>query len=139
MLSVCRRLLWWWPNFLPIVLACWHHHLVRFACLQLPLRSASANSSKYSHFVITQSMALVLSYSGQPFRALQFLTVWGTGEKGAEAWWSQGCRTLDDLRARSDLSAQQVGTAISQMCSLSDADPLSTLAWNQQSISTQGG
>ena len=68
-----------------------------------------------------------------------FLTVWGTGEKGAEAWWSQGCRTLDDLRARSDLSAQQVGTAISQMCSLSDADPLSTLAWNQQSISTQGG
>ena len=39
---------------------------------------------------------------------VQFLTVWGTGEKGAEAWWSQGCRTLDDLRARSDLSAQQV-------------------------------
>ena len=39
---------------------------------------------------------------------VQFLTVWGTGEKGAEAWWSQGCRTLDDLRARSDLSTQQV-------------------------------
>lgn len=38
----------------------------------------------------------------------QFSTVWGTGEKGAEAWWSQGCRTLDDLRGRDDLSAQQV-------------------------------
>ena len=39
---------------------------------------------------------------------MQFLSVWGTGEKGAEAWWSQGCRTLDDLRGRDDLSAQQV-------------------------------
>ena len=40
---------------------------------------------------------------------LQFMSVWGTGEKGAEAWWSQGCRTLDDLRGRTDLTTQQVG------------------------------
>ena len=39
---------------------------------------------------------------------LQFLTVWGTGEKGAEMWWSQGCRTLDNIRGRDDSSAQQV-------------------------------
>ena len=42
---------------------------------------------------------------------VQFLTVWGTGEKGAEMWWSQGCRTLEDLRGRDDLSAQQVTPA----------------------------
>ena len=43
---------------------------------------------------------------------MQFLTVWGTGEKGAETWWSQGCRTLEDLRSRTDLSVQQVCTCL---------------------------
>ena len=49
---------------------------------------------------------------------VQFLTVWGTGEKGAEMWWSQGCRTLQDLRGRDDLSAQQVIPASTQPASL---------------------
>ena len=39
---------------------------------------------------------------------LQFLKVWGAAEATCQRWYNAGCRTLDDLRARDDLSEQQV-------------------------------
>lgn len=40
--------------------------------------------------------------------SVQFLKVWGAAEATCERWYAAGCRTLDDLRARTDLSEQQV-------------------------------
>lgn len=36
------------------------------------------------------------------------MKVWGAGEVTARKWYREGCRTLDDIRARSDLSEQQL-------------------------------
>jgi Fingers domain of DNA polymerase lambda len=33
--------------------------------------------------------------------------VWGCGDIVAERWYLEGCRTLDDVRKRSDLTMQQ--------------------------------
>lgn len=38
----------------------------------------------------------------------QFLKVWGAAEATCLRWYAAGCRTLDDVRARSDLTEQQV-------------------------------
>ncbi len=38
-----------------------------------------------------------------------FAQVWGTGEATAEKWYTDGCRTLEDVGARTDLTKQQVG------------------------------
>ncbi|KAL3149104.1 hypothetical protein ABBQ32_001946 [Trebouxia sp. C0010 RCD-2024] len=37
-----------------------------------------------------------------------FLKVWGAAEATCQRWYNAGCRTLDDIRARSDLTEQQV-------------------------------
>lgn len=39
---------------------------------------------------------------------VQFMEVWGTGEATAERWYREGCRTLNDIRQRTDLTSQQV-------------------------------
>lgn len=39
---------------------------------------------------------------------MQFLKVWGAAEATCQRWYNAGCRTLDDIRARSDLTEQQV-------------------------------
>ncbi|BDA51429.1 probable DNA polymerase lambda at N-terminal half [Coccomyxa sp. Obi] len=36
-----------------------------------------------------------------------FMEVWGTGDATAERWYRDGCRSLEDVRGRSDLSMQQ--------------------------------
>ncbi|BDA51434.1 probable DNA polymerase lambda at C-terminar half [Coccomyxa sp. Obi] len=36
-----------------------------------------------------------------------FMEVWGTGDATAERWYRDGCRSLEDVRGRSDLSTQQ--------------------------------
>ena len=41
---------------------------------------------------------------------MQFLKVWGAAEATCLRWYAAGCRTLDDVRARNDLSEQQVST-----------------------------
>lgn len=38
----------------------------------------------------------------------QFLKVWGAAEATCQRWYTAGCRTIDDLRARNDLTEQQV-------------------------------
>ena len=38
----------------------------------------------------------------------QFLKVWGAAEATCLRWYASGCRTLDDIRARADLTEQQV-------------------------------
>jgi hypothetical protein len=39
-----------------------------------------------------------------------FLEVWGAGEEVASRWYAAGCRTLEDVRRRGDLTGmQQVG------------------------------
>lgn len=40
--------------------------------------------------------------------SVQFLKVWGAADATCERWYAAGCRTLDDLRARTDLTEQQV-------------------------------
>ncbi len=40
------------------------------------------------------------------------MEVWGTGEATAERWYRDGCRSLEDVQGRSDLSMQQVGILI---------------------------
>ncbi|KAL3133282.1 hypothetical protein ABBQ38_007162 [Trebouxia sp. C0009 RCD-2024] len=37
-----------------------------------------------------------------------FLKVWGAAEATCQRWYNAGCRTLDDIRARTDLTEQQV-------------------------------
>ncbi|KAA6420117.1 MAG: DNA polymerase lambda [Trebouxia sp. A1-2] len=37
-----------------------------------------------------------------------FLKVWGAAEATCLRWYASGCRTLDDIRARADLTEQQV-------------------------------
>ena len=39
---------------------------------------------------------------------MQFLKVWGAAEATCMRWYAAGCRTLDDVRARNDLTEQQV-------------------------------
>ena len=39
---------------------------------------------------------------------MQFLKVWGAAEATCQRWYTAGCRTLDDLRQRPDLTEQQV-------------------------------
>lgn len=39
---------------------------------------------------------------------MQFLKVWGAAEATCRRWYNAGCRTLDDIRARNDLTEQQV-------------------------------
>lgn len=36
------------------------------------------------------------------------MKVWGAGDVTARKWYREGCRTLEDIRARSDLSQQQL-------------------------------
>lgn len=36
------------------------------------------------------------------------MEVWGTGDATAERWYRDGCRSLVDVRGRSDLTMQQV-------------------------------
>ncbi|GFR48592.1 hypothetical protein Agub_g10496, partial [Astrephomene gubernaculifera] len=36
-----------------------------------------------------------------------FMQVWGCAETTARRWWAAGCRSLEDVRGRPDLSAQQ--------------------------------
>jgi hypothetical protein len=36
-----------------------------------------------------------------------FREVWGAGEASCSKWYAAGCRTLDDVRARDDLTQQQ--------------------------------
>lgn len=44
-----------------------------------------------------------------------FQQVWGVGQRTAERWYSQGLRTLDDVRGRAEelhlTEQQRVGTA----------------------------
>lgn len=37
-----------------------------------------------------------------------FMRVWGTGEATAERWYKDGARSLADIKARNDLTKQQV-------------------------------
>ncbi|GIL98811.1 hypothetical protein Vretimale_4007 [Volvox reticuliferus] len=37
----------------------------------------------------------------------KFMQVWGCGESTARRWWASGSRSLDDVRQRTDLTAQQ--------------------------------
>ncbi|GIL64849.1 hypothetical protein Vafri_18696, partial [Volvox africanus] len=37
----------------------------------------------------------------------KFLQIWGCGESTARRWWASGSRSLDDVRHRTDLTAQQ--------------------------------
>jgi len=41
----------------------------------------------------------------------QFAKVWGAAHATAIKWYTEGCQTLDDLRARTDLTQQQVNPA----------------------------
>ncbi len=38
----------------------------------------------------------------------QMLEVWGAGESTARRWQQEGCHSLQDVEARSDLTTQQV-------------------------------
>ena len=38
---------------------------------------------------------------------VQFLKVWGAAEATCLRWYASGCRTLEDIRARDDLTEQQ--------------------------------
>ena len=40
------------------------------------------------------------------------MEVWGTGEATAERWYRDGCRSLEDVQGRTDLSIQQVGLTL---------------------------
>lgn len=42
------------------------------------------------------------------YGVMQFLKVWGAAEATCQRWYNAGCRTLDDIRARTDLTEQQV-------------------------------
>ena len=46
---------------------------------------------------------------------MQFMEVWGTGSTTAERWVRDGCRLLDDIRKRTDLTEQQVIELISSI------------------------
>ena len=50
----------------------------------------------------------VCGWCGPALGGAQLLTVWGAGETVVARWQSEGCHTLADVAARSDLSAQQV-------------------------------
>lgn len=39
---------------------------------------------------------------------VQFAKVWGTGHSTASKWHASGCRTLEDVSRRTDLTEQQV-------------------------------
>ncbi len=41
-----------------------------------------------------------------------FSAIWGTGETTAERWWLEGCRSLDDIAQREDLTKQQVHNSL---------------------------
>ena len=47
---------------------------------------------------------------------MQFASVWGAGQKTAERWWAEGCRSLDDVRLRTDLTEQQAGSIPFRPC-----------------------
>ena len=53
-----------------------------------------------------------------PLRPLlmQFASVWGAGHKTAERWWAEGCRSLDDVRLRKDLTEQQASSVPFRLC-----------------------
>lgn len=39
---------------------------------------------------------------------MQFEKVWGAASTTAQKWYDEGCRTLEDVRNRTDLTTQQV-------------------------------
>ncbi|KAL0035862.1 hypothetical protein WJX77_005685 [Trebouxia sp. C0004] len=50
----------------------------------------------------------VLAHDEQQQVIQLFLKVWGAAEATCLRWYASGCRTLDDIRARADLTEQQV-------------------------------
>lgn len=54
------------------------------------------------------------------------MEVWGAAEATCDRWYAEGCRTLDDLRARPDLTEQQV--CFAQSCSFMFCTTLSAPA-----------
>jgi len=49
-----------------------------------------------------------MPWQGKLWSFLQFASVWGAAHATAIKWYRDGCRTLDDVRARTDLTQQQV-------------------------------
>lgn len=66
-------------------------------------RHVAADSSLSGSYRRTE----LLAASGRQAALRTFMNVWGVGEKTAGRWYAEGCRTLEDVARRGDLSIVQ--------------------------------
>ncbi|GLI68653.1 hypothetical protein VaNZ11_013129, partial [Volvox africanus] len=73
------------------------------------LQLGRGSEEKVAEILATGRLSRNDAYEQDEQRATmrKFLQVWGCGESTARRWWASGSRSLDDVRQRTDLTAQQ--------------------------------